>query len=244
MINQTRAELLKIRSTRTTLGLLLGQIALVLLSSLLNGLLSKGLFLTGKENQFNLLGVGTISGIFAALAGIMLVTSEYRYGTIRPTFLFNPDRSEVFVSKVGAGALAGLIFGVVGEGLALVVGLIVLDARNIPFSLTGGEITQLLIGSFIGAALWAMFGVGLGAIVFNQVGAIIVLLAWGFVVENIIFALAPSVGRYMPIHAENSMVGYVTPHLLGVAPGVAVLVGWIVVICAVGLFLLRQRDVS
>ena len=40
MIAQIRAELLKIRSTRTTLGLVLGMIALILLFTLLTGLLS------------------------------------------------------------------------------------------------------------------------------------------------------------------------------------------------------------
>ena len=40
MIAQIRAELLKIRSTRTTIGLILGMIALILLFTLLTGLLS------------------------------------------------------------------------------------------------------------------------------------------------------------------------------------------------------------
>jgi hypothetical protein len=40
VIRQVRAELLKIRSTRTTVGLLLGMVALILLFVLLTGLLS------------------------------------------------------------------------------------------------------------------------------------------------------------------------------------------------------------
>ena len=40
MIAQIKAELLKIRSTRTTIGLLLGMVALILLFTLLTGLLS------------------------------------------------------------------------------------------------------------------------------------------------------------------------------------------------------------
>jgi hypothetical protein len=82
VIAQTRAELLKIRSTRTTLGLLLALVGLALLFALLTGLLGKSGDLVGKENQRLLLGNGTLAGVFAALAGIMLVTSEYRFGTI------------------------------------------------------------------------------------------------------------------------------------------------------------------
>ena len=41
MIDQIRAELLKIRSTRTTLGLVAGMVALTLLFSLLAGVLTR-----------------------------------------------------------------------------------------------------------------------------------------------------------------------------------------------------------
>lgn len=244
MIPQIRAELLKIRSTRTTLGLLLGLIGLVLLFSLLTGLLTNAPLLSGKENQLTLVGDGTIAGVFSALAGIMLVTSEYRFGTIRPTFLFNPNRDRVFGSKIVAGAIAGFVFGVIGEGLVLFVGTIILSARGIPFALSGGDMALLLVGTLIGSALWGVIGVGLGAIIPNQVGAVIILLAWGFVAENIVFGLLPSVGRYMPVHAQNAMIGLTSAHLLGAGLGAAVLVAWTVVLCAAGLSLLRRRDVS
>ena len=47
------------------------------------------------------------------LAGVLLVTSEYRYGTIRPTFLFMPHRARVLSAKLIAGLLAGIVFGAV-----------------------------------------------------------------------------------------------------------------------------------
>ena len=98
MIAQLRAELLKVRSTRTTLGLLLGMVALILLFVLLTGLLTSAISLSTAENQRQLIGIGSLAGVFAALAGVLLVTSEYRYGTIRPTILFNPVRSHVLAA--------------------------------------------------------------------------------------------------------------------------------------------------
>ena len=68
MIAQTHAELLKIRSTRTTTGIVLGMIALILLFSLLSGLLTKAPDLTSPENQRGLLSVGSLAGVFSALA--------------------------------------------------------------------------------------------------------------------------------------------------------------------------------
>ncbi|TAN24863.1 MAG: hypothetical protein EPN30_06080 [Actinomycetota bacterium] len=244
MISQIKAEVLKIRSTRTTLGLLLGMIAFALLFSILPGLLSHAAQLTGKDNQVNLLGIGAISGIFAALAGIMLVASEYRFGTIRPTFLFSPNRGRVFASKVVAGMLAGFVFGVVAEGLSILVDFIILRARGISIALSGGDFALLLVGALVGAALWGAIGVGLGAIVPNQVAAIILLLAWGFVVENLVFGLLPSVGRYLPVHAQDSMIGLSTPHLLAAGLGAVVLLAWTAGLGVIGLSLLRRRDVN
>ena len=68
MIAQFKAEVLKIRSTRTTVGLVLGMIALVLLFSLLSGLLTKAHDLVTVEDQRELLSVGSFAGVFSALA--------------------------------------------------------------------------------------------------------------------------------------------------------------------------------
>jgi ABC-2 type transport system permease protein len=244
VIAQIRAELLKVRSTRTTLGLLLGMVALILLFSLLTGLLSKAGGLSSTEDQRQLLGLGSLAGLFSALAGVLLVTSEYRYGTIRPTFLFTPRRPQVLVAKLAAGLLAGIVFGVIGEGLGFGIGYLILDARGISFSLSGGDVALLVLGTFAATALWGAMGVGLGAILRNQVGAVITLLAWGFIVDNLLFGLVPSVGRFTPTRAQDAFIGLTTEHLLSPAAGGLVLVAWVVVLAVIGLPLVTRRDVT
>ena len=179
MIAQIRAELLKIRSTRTTIGLLLGMIALIVLFTLLTGLLSHPPGLMGKENQRQLLSLGSIAGVFSALAGVLLVTSEYRYGTIRPTILFNPARSHVLTAKIVAGALAGIVFGVVGEAIGWAIGYAILEGRGITIVLSSSDVLLLALGGLVGVALWGAIGTALGTIIHNQVGAVITLLAAG-----------------------------------------------------------------
>src|ERR1700678_88517 len=125
MIAQIKAELLKLRSTRTAIALILGMIALILIFTLLDGLLSHPSGLVGKKNQRSLLRVSSLTGVFAALAGVLLVTSEYRYGTIRPTILFNPKRSHVLTAKVVVGMLAGLAFGILSEAIGAGLGAII-----------------------------------------------------------------------------------------------------------------------
>ncbi|MEP6640723.1 MAG: hypothetical protein ABJB93_02330 [Gaiellales bacterium] len=233
MIRQSRAEVLKIRSTRTSLGLALGMIAIVLLFVLLTALLSSVSSLTGQEDQRNLFSIGSFAGLFSALAGILLVTGEYRFGTIRPTFLFNPSRVQVVAAKVTASLLAGFVFAVVGEALSVGVGAVILNSRGITLSLHSHDYELLTLGTLVGTALWGGIGVGLGMIVRNQVGAIIGLLAWGFVIENLLFALAPSVGRLTPGQAQNGFMGLTTDHLLSPA-----------VLCLAGTVLATHRDVN
>jgi ABC-type transport system involved in multi-copper enzyme maturation permease subunit len=244
VIAQIRAELLKVRSTRTTLGLLLGMIALILLFSLLTGLLSKAGALASTEHQRQLLSLGSLAGLFSALAGVLLVTSEYRYGTIRPTFLFTPRRPRVLVAKLAAGLLAGIVFGVIGEGVGFGIGYLILDARGISFSLSGGDVALLVLGTLGATALWGAMGVGLGAILRNQVGAVITLLAWGFIVDNLLFGLVPSVGRFTPTRAQDAFIGLTTEHLLSPAAGGLVLVAWVVVLAVIGLPLVTRHDVT
>jgi len=243
VIAQVRAELLKVRSTRTTVGLLLGMVALILLFVLLTGLLSSVESLSTVEDQRQLLGIGALAGVFSALAGVLLVTSEYRYGTIRPTILFTPRRGRVLAAKVVAATLAGIVFGAVGEALGWALGYAILSGRGITFALNGGDTVQLVLGALAGIALWGAMGAGLATTLRNQVGGVITLLAWGFVVSPLLFGLVPSVGRFMPSYAQDSVIGLTTQHLLTPAAGGVVLVGWAVLLAAAGLAVTAQRDV-
>jgi ABC-type transport system involved in multi-copper enzyme maturation permease subunit len=244
VIAQVKAELLKIRTTRTTLGIVLGMVALVLLFSLLSGLLTKAPSLTSTEDQRGLLSVGSLAGVFSALAGVMLVTSEYRHGTIRPTFLFTPRRSRVVDAKLAAGLLAGIVFGIVGEGLGFAIGYACLAGRGITYALNSGQTTLLVLGTLASVALWGALGVGIGTIARNQVGAIIGLLAWGFVAENLLFAFVPSLGRFAPAHAGDAFIGLTSKHLLPAAAGGAILLTWTIAFALTGTALATRRDVT
>jgi hypothetical protein len=244
MIAQTRAELLKIRTTRTTIGLILGMMALILVVTLLTGLLSHPGGLASKEDQRQLLSVSSTAGVFAALAGVLLVTGEYRYGTIRPTVLFNPARSHVLGAKVIAGALAGIAFGVLGEAVGWAVGYAILDGRGITVVLGGGDVLLLTLGGLAGAAPWGAIGAGLGAIVHNQVGGVITLLAWGLVVDNLLFGLVPSVGRFMPPRASDALMGLRVHHLVSPGAGAIILLAWAGALAVLGIALSVRQDID
>jgi ABC-2 type transport system permease protein len=244
VIAQLKAEMLKVRSTRTTLGLFAGMIGLTLLIVLLTGLLTHADGLSSRNDQRGLIAPGAVALIFSGLAGVLLVTSEYRYGTIRPTFLFTPRRGKVLSAKLTAGLLAGLVFGAVTVGLAVGIGSLILSARGIPSALTGGDFALIVFGGLAAVALLGAFGVGLGAILRSQVAAVIALLAWDFVVNSLLFGLAPSVGRFMPTPAADALMGLKTTHLLTPAVGGVVLLAWTAVLALAGLALTLRRDVN
>ncbi len=244
MSAQLRAEVLKVRSTRTTLGLLAGMVLLLLLVVVLMGLLTHRDALSSKTDQIGLFAPGGIAIIFSALAGVLLITSEYRHGTIQPTLVFTPRRTRLLAAKLGAGLITGLAFGIVGVGLALGVGSLILSARGIHFALSGGDVALLVGGGIGGIAIRGAFGVGLGAVVRNQVAGVIGLLAWDFVVNGLLFGLAPSVGRFMPTAAADALMHLRTAHLLSPAVGALVLVGWTVLLGVAGLGLMLLRDAT
>ena len=147
-------------------------------------------------------------------------------------------------AKLAAGLLAGLVFGIVGEGLGFAIGYACLAGRGIDYAFNADQTALLVLGTLAGVALWGALGVGIGTIVRNQVGAIIGLLAWGFVAENLLFAFVPSVGRFAPAHASDALIGLTTKHLLPAAAGGAILLAWTIAFALAGTALAARRDVT
>lgn len=169
-----RSELLKQRTTRTILQLPLWMVGLVALVVLLHVFSLHVATLTSRAGQLKVLGWGTsVGALFAALLGALSITGEIRHGTIRPTFLATPRRARVIIAKVAASALAGLAIGLLAEALTVALEGAGLAMRGIQIALSAGDYVQLLAGGALAAALWAAIGVGVGAIVRNQVGAVV-----------------------------------------------------------------------
>jgi ABC-2 type transport system permease protein len=238
-----RSELLKLRTTRTALWLILGMLALIVLFTLLNGLVAQTTALLGRQSQFQLLSNGSIASAFAAILGLMSMTTEVRHGTIRTTMLTEPRRTRVLIAKLIATTAFGAALGVVGIALSFAIGRLCLDARGIPLSLTGADLRLVVVGAIAAAALWGMFGVAVGAVVRNQVGAIVGGLMWVLLAENILFALVPSVGRYLPATVANVLTRIETPHQLPITAGVLLFCAYIVVAVAVAALVTERRDV-
>jgi ABC-2 type transport system permease protein len=131
-----------------------------------------------------------------------------------------------------------------------VVGTVVVSARGLPLP-EAGELAELLARNALVATLVGALGVGLGALVRNQVAAVVGVLVLGFVVEPTVIALVPEVGRFGPfsalptslsgIPAEDAGLGEID--LLAPVLAALAMMAWIGAAFAGGYALLRGRDV-
>jgi ABC-type transport system involved in multi-copper enzyme maturation permease subunit len=244
-----RSELLKQRTTRTILQLPLWMIGLVALVVLLHVFSLNAATLTSRDGQLKVLGWGTsVGALFAALLGALSITSEIRHGTIRPTFLATPRRGRVITAKVAASALAGLSIGLLAEALTAGLESAGLATRGIHIALSAGDYVQLLAGGAFSAALWAAIGVGVGAIVQNQVGAVIGLCVWLLLIETTLIGNVPGAGKFVPGAGAGALAGAIQTQsaskLLPPALGGLLLVAYAAAAIAAGLITTERRDIN
>jgi ABC-2 type transport system permease protein len=244
MTAQLRAELLKHRSTFTNSGLLLAMLGLVLLAVLLHGLTLPADRLNSASDQVEVFRFGSLLGaLFAGLVGAMSITGEIHHGTIRPTFLITPRRGRVIAAKIVAGGLVGIVFGLVAVGVALGFGSAGLAARGIPITLDGSDYTLMPAGGIAAAALWAAIGLGLGALLRNQVATLVAIFLWLFFVENLLIDFVPGAGRFAPGAAAAAITGLDRETLLAPAYGALLLAVYAAASAAAGTIATLRRDV-
>jgi ABC-2 type transport system permease protein len=244
-----RAELLKQRSTRTAVGLFGGMLALILLAVLLHGLGVGPERTASASDQLTIvLGPGERLGVlFAALLGAMSITAEIRHGTIRPTFLVTPWRGRVVAAKVAASMAVGAAFGFVAGAAAAAAGTAAFWTRGIDLQLDLGDYVLYIAGTAAAAALWAAIGVGVGAVIRNQVPAMIGVCAWILFVEGLLIgdiADISAVGRFAPGAAADAITGQDPGTLLAPAIALVLLAVYGAAAAAAGAFATSRRDVA
>jgi hypothetical protein len=157
-------------------------------------------------------------------------------------------RSRVVAAKVLASLIVGVGFGALAQALTFGVGYAVLRGRGIELLLSAGDIRLLVLGTIGMSAFWAALGVGVGAVVRNQVFAIVGVSIWAFVVESLLSGLVPGVGRYTPGAASSAMTGDTSGteslHLLTATAGTLLLVAYATLFVLIGTVATNRRDVN
>lgn len=244
MTGQLRSEVRKLRTTRTFAVFLVVAVALALITVFAEGMTQTPEELAGEDAQRDLIGAAATNAVFlATFVGLLVVTNEFRYGTIRPTLLFEPRRRVFLAGKLAAGALAGLVLAVACVAVSFGAALPLLGVRDVDVALTAGHTLTLALGTVAASAFSAMMGVGIGALIRNQVGAIVTLAGYSVVFDALLFATVPSVGRFLPGEALTALSGLPTEDLLPVGLAAAVVLVWTLAFSAAATLRTEHTDV-
>ncbi len=157
--------------------------------------------------------VTAVGLVIPLLFGALLSTTEYRYRTLTPTVLAQPRRGIVLAAKGVVAAVMGALFGALGLIGSVGAGAPVLLAVGESTALDEPEVIGVLLRTLIATALWALLGLGLGALLTSQIAAIVIVLAFTQFIEPIlrlvsmVWEWSAAIGRFLPGAATDALVG-------------------------------------
>lgn len=247
------AEVRKLHTVRTTWVLTAVGMALTALAAAVFVFVEQftGPFTgTDREVGATVDQIGSNSVIVLVVA-ILMVSTEFRHGTIGRTLQLVPSRTRVLTAKVVTGVLyaaAFFLLGLLVVGVVLAIGQMVKDIGID----VGSETVASLWQGVAGLALTAALGVAIGALLRSQVVAITVTLVWLFIGENLVNVWLPEVARWLPFQVLNAV--FLSEEALSQTPegqllpldplvALAVFLGYVVVATVAAGILMRVRDV-
>ena len=267
MIDLVGAELLKLRTTRLWWGLLIGVVLLSLALGAVAGV-SAGRDADGDGTGGPPLGdPATLRGaytagiglayLFTLALGIIVMAGEYRHGTMSSSVLAVPVRVKIVVAKLFGVTAAGLGYGVATVLASTIGALIVFKIRKVePLWQSGAGIPRALALAAVAVALWALIGLGVGTLVRNQIVALLVAIAVGWILEPVVGLVlrlvdAGDVAKFLPTQATQAIVQPAQPQGSGLDlamlpwwGGVLVLLAYALVSAGIGAMLTLRRDIT
>jgi len=197
--------------------------------------------------------------VFPLLIGTLMVTTEFRHQTLTPTFLATPRRGRVLAAKLAVAVLVGALFGVIGIVSSVGPSAALLAGFGLETELASSDTWAMIGRMLVAYVLWALVGVGVGALVRNQVGAIVGVLVFtqflepiGRTASGFVEGLS-EVTQYLPGAASDALVGasIYTMSVPGASfsqlewwAGGLVLLGYAIVFVLLGHVVSWRRDVG
>jgi ABC-2 type transport system permease protein len=253
MIRLIRGEFLKLRTTQVWFWLLLGTVAVGALLAVAQIAPHDGIRSEAAVPDLFAAFAATPGYIILFVLGVLGVTTEFRYQTITPTVLQSPSRWKIVTAKMITYALVGVgysIAALVAEGA---VGIPWLSAKGIDVRLGNHEVQHAIFATFGVLALFGIVGLGIGALVRNQIVAVVVGIIFLVILENILLAI-PVVKHAWPYtpngatqailftHGSRELDNGV--HLLSTGGGIVVLLLWAFVPAIIGAGYTMNRDIT
>jgi ABC-2 type transport system permease protein len=252
LIRLLRAEVRKASTTRLWWGMLLGSMVFSVIGVVAqiasNGAPGNPMPpLTDGATQRTIVASAAGGDIFALIVGVILITTEFRHLTSRPTFLLEPRRGRVIAAKLVVAAGVGLLYGAACVAISVAIIVPWLAAKSITIGWVGNDLILVMLGVLVVVAIFAMVGVGVGVLCRNQVAAVISALAYLFVVEPLLTVIPgiKEVARYLPEASADALIGFTRNGVTLVSPwqGGLLLLAWGLLFVVLGWVLTVRRDI-
>ena len=247
MIRLVRAGFTKLTTTRLVYGMAAAMAAFAVLTVVANILDRQGAPPLSADSLPLLVGgpVTLLSGA-ALLLGILGMTGEFRHQTVTQTFLVTPDRGRVVAAKLVAYPLAGITLAVSILAFTAALATAWLAAKGITPSLLDVRLGRVLVGAVLAAGLCGLVGVGVAALVRNQVAALVGVAVWVLLVEGLLMSLLnipSSLAKWLPSAAAAALTNPGGGHLSRLA-GTLLLAAYGLALALAGTRLVVRRDIT
>lgn len=212
MIDTVRSEWIKLRTVRMNFVLAALAVGFPLIVTVLTTALIDIDDMSSRDLVEMVTGTSIITGMLLGVIGATAITSEFGFGTIRPTFAATPRRSRVLVAKAIVTIAMALAVEAIVVVLCFGIGSALLNGRGDDIALGDVDLgRQALIGVVLFAAIVALLGYGLGLLTRNSPAAVAVLILWPLLAEPLVGALLGVIGldnplKWMPYQAGGELL--------------------------------------
>ncbi len=178
--------------------------------------------------------------------GIIGFTSEYRHRTATLTYLATPQRWKVMVAKFAATGVFSAAIALINIAINIPLATWIIGTKP-HWEIPTDDVKSVALATVVAFTLYAVLGVALGALIKNQVAAIVAALTWVMLIERLFTFLLPDVGKWMPAGAADAMLQarslnggtYLEP-----LQGGLLLLGYAVVFALIASLTTTRQDVS
>lgn len=240
-----RTELLALRSVRTPWFLVAATVLVTAVTAVMHVVDAgkKGAPSIGTSDaMLAVLDAAGQGSYVALLLGVLAVTTEFRHDTATALFLQVPRRIRVMAAKAATVVLLGSALAVVDLAVALAVGL---PTGAVPPWLLNGDIGLHVVGQALVYPLYALLGVGIGALFIYQPLAVVLPLAWLLRVEDLVLHELPHAAHRWSLVNVTAALSYASDEVvLPLLVGGPALLGYALLLFSLGSVRVVRRDIT
>jgi ABC-2 type transport system permease protein len=204
-----------------------------------------------REGALNVYANAPGSYLFSMIIGALIVTGEYRHGTAVATFLAQPRRTVVLVAKLIAGATAGVFVQLVSTLISIAGVIPFMNAFNAAM-IPASDMWRIGWAGIISGLVLGVVGVGVGSLIRNQIVTIVGAFIWLLLLEGIVVALLPDIGKWLmtgaiagilDISYENGPISF-GQNALSPLASTFLLIAYGLFFAALSAFTTQRRDID